>query len=150
MRLTARLSLALIFSVAVLAFRNRVQIWHLYAMGAAVAAGFWMFWPTITALIDYDEFCGDHAGETVTEDAPSVREINPRDLAAKRERGEDFDLIDVREPYEHAITRIEGARLVPLGKESRGLVHGEAVVVFKEDFEHLCRVTPLRPRRSRA
>jgi MFS family permease len=42
---------ALIFSVAVLAFRNRVQIWHLYAMGAAVAAGFWMFWPTITALI---------------------------------------------------------------------------------------------------
>jgi MFS family permease len=41
----------LIFSVAVLAFRNRVQVWHLYAMGAAVAAGFWMFWPTITALI---------------------------------------------------------------------------------------------------
>jgi DHA3 family macrolide efflux protein-like MFS transporter len=42
---------AVIFSVAVLAFKNRVQIWHLYAMGAAVAAGFWMFWPTITALI---------------------------------------------------------------------------------------------------
>src|SRR5881409_2479547 len=31
----------LIFSVAVLAFRNRVQVWHLYAMGAVVAAGFW-------------------------------------------------------------------------------------------------------------
>src|SRR5499426_4030159 len=42
---------AVIFTVAVLAFRNRVQVWHLYAMGAAVAAGFWMFWPTITALI---------------------------------------------------------------------------------------------------
>ena len=42
---------ALILSVAVLAFRNRVQVWHLYAMGALVAAGFWMFWPTITALI---------------------------------------------------------------------------------------------------
>ena len=42
---------AVILSVAVLAFRNRVQIWHLYVMGAAVAAGFWMFWPTITALI---------------------------------------------------------------------------------------------------
>ena len=41
----------LIFSVAVLAFRNRVQVWHLYAMGTLVAAGFWMFWPTITALI---------------------------------------------------------------------------------------------------
>jgi MFS family permease len=42
---------AVIFIVAVLAFQNRVQVWHLYAMGAAVAAGFWMFWPTITALI---------------------------------------------------------------------------------------------------
>src|SRR5881396_2148526 len=40
-----------IFIVAVLAFQNRVQLWHLYAMGALVAAGFWMFWPTITALI---------------------------------------------------------------------------------------------------
>src|SRR5215510_2409918 len=37
--------------VAVLAFTNRVQVWHLYAMGIVVAAGFWMFWPTITALI---------------------------------------------------------------------------------------------------
>jgi DHA3 family macrolide efflux protein-like MFS transporter len=42
---------AVIFTVAVFAFRNRVQVWHLYAMGALVAAGFWMFWPTITALI---------------------------------------------------------------------------------------------------
>jgi MFS transporter, DHA3 family, macrolide efflux protein len=42
---------AVIFTVAVFAFRNRVQVWHLYAMGAVVAAGFWMFWPTITALI---------------------------------------------------------------------------------------------------
>src|SRR5262252_4096078 len=42
---------ALIFTVALLAFRNQVLIWHLYAMGALVAAGFWMFWPTITALI---------------------------------------------------------------------------------------------------
>ncbi len=37
--------------VAVLAFLHRVQVWHLYAMGVLVAAGFWMFWPTITALI---------------------------------------------------------------------------------------------------
>src|SRR5262250_1021651 len=42
---------ALILIVALLAFRNQVHIWHLYAMGALVAAGFWMFWPTITALI---------------------------------------------------------------------------------------------------
>src|SRR6202795_3793380 len=37
--------------VAVLAVRHRVQIWQLYLMNTLVAAGFWMFWPTITALI---------------------------------------------------------------------------------------------------
>ena len=37
--------------VAVLAFRHRAQIWELYLMNTLVAAGFWMFWPTITALI---------------------------------------------------------------------------------------------------
>src|SRR5262245_60882991 len=42
---------AIILTVAALAFRNRVQVWHLYAMAALVSAGFSMFWPTITALI---------------------------------------------------------------------------------------------------
>ena len=37
--------------VAVLAFVGRVQVWQLYLMNTLVAAGFWMFWPTITALI---------------------------------------------------------------------------------------------------
>jgi MFS family permease len=37
--------------VAVLAYRHRVQVWQLYLMNTLVAAGFWMFWPTITALI---------------------------------------------------------------------------------------------------
>jgi MFS family permease len=35
----------------VLAFLGRVQVWQLYLMNTLVAAGFWMFWPTITALI---------------------------------------------------------------------------------------------------
>src|SRR5437660_10931983 len=42
---------AIIVTVAILAFRHRVQIWQLYLMNTLVAAGFWMFWPTITALI---------------------------------------------------------------------------------------------------
>jgi MFS family permease len=37
--------------VAVLAFQHRVHVWQLYLMNTLVAAGFWMFWPTITALI---------------------------------------------------------------------------------------------------
>ncbi len=41
----------IILTVAILAFRHRVQVWQLYLMNTLVAAGFWMFWPTITALV---------------------------------------------------------------------------------------------------
>ena len=33
------------------AFTGKVKVWQLYLMNTLVAAGFWMFWPTITALI---------------------------------------------------------------------------------------------------
>src|SRR6266496_1240204 len=41
----------IILVVAVLALTNRVKLWEVYLMNTLVAAGFWMFWPTITALI---------------------------------------------------------------------------------------------------
>src|SRR5437763_3030446 len=41
----------LIAVVMVLVFMHRVRVWELYLMNMLVAAGFWMFWPTITALI---------------------------------------------------------------------------------------------------
>src|ERR1700735_4120017 len=41
----------IIVAVAILAFEHRVRVWQLYLMNTLVAAGFWMFWPTITALI---------------------------------------------------------------------------------------------------
>jgi MFS transporter, DHA3 family, macrolide efflux protein len=41
----------IIVTVAILAFQHRVQVWQLYLMNTLVSAGFWMFWPTITALI---------------------------------------------------------------------------------------------------
>src|ERR1700756_1957002 len=40
-----------ILAVSLLAFRGKVQVWQLYLMNMLVAAGFWMFWPTVTALI---------------------------------------------------------------------------------------------------
>src|SRR6266566_3469825 len=40
-----------ILAVSILAFAGRAKVWELYAMNTLVAAGFWMFWPTITALI---------------------------------------------------------------------------------------------------
>ena len=41
----------IILVVAILAFAGKVKVWQLYLMNTLVAAGFWMFWPTITALI---------------------------------------------------------------------------------------------------
>lgn len=41
----------IIVTVAILAFQGKVRVWELYLMNMLVAAGFWMFWPTITALI---------------------------------------------------------------------------------------------------
>jgi len=41
----------IILTVSLLAFAHRARVWELYAMNTLVAAGFWMFWPTITALI---------------------------------------------------------------------------------------------------
>src|SRR5256714_14201882 len=40
-----------ILVVCLLAFSGKVKVWELYLMNTLVAAGFWMFWPTITALI---------------------------------------------------------------------------------------------------
>jgi MFS family permease len=41
----------IILAVSILAFMDKAKIWELYLMNTLVAAGFWMFWPTITALI---------------------------------------------------------------------------------------------------
>lgn len=42
--------------------------------------------------------------------------ITPAELDARRKRGEELLLIDVREPAEHEIARIEGAELRPLSR----------------------------------
>jgi rhodanese-related sulfurtransferase len=48
-------------------------------------------------------------------------EITPADMKARIERGETLVLIDVREPWEHDLCRIEGAKLVPLGSLAASL-----------------------------
>jgi molybdopterin/thiamine biosynthesis adenylyltransferase/rhodanese-related sulfurtransferase len=52
----------------------------------------------------------------------ALPEIAPRELAERIARGEDLALLDVREPWEHAIASVPGARLVPLGA-LRALAH---------------------------
>ncbi|MGD9562676.1 MAG: molybdopterin-synthase adenylyltransferase MoeB [Pyrinomonadaceae bacterium] len=69
--------------------------------------------PTIKELIDYEEFCGLKAP---IEEKPAFEEITATELKGLFDRGEDFQLIDVREPHEYEIARIPGAKLIPLGE----------------------------------
>jgi adenylyltransferase/sulfurtransferase len=69
--------------------------------------------PSVTQLIDYDGFCGlRRAGEG----GESVREVSASAVLDLRERRVDFLLLDVREPKEHAVARIPGSLLIPLGQ----------------------------------
>ena len=67
--------------------------------------------PTVTTLIDYEAFCG--VGEVGGGNGEGV-EIGARELQRERDRKPDLVLVDVREPLEADIARIEGARLIPL------------------------------------
>lgn len=69
--------------------------------------------PTITELIDYDQFCGLTRGDSP---AQAVDEISVEELKEKLDRNEDFVFIDVREPFETQIASIDGAILIPLGQ----------------------------------
>ena len=82
----------------------------------------------IRELIDYDAVCGTgsrpserggaNAGSqrSGAADPGVLQHITPSELAERLRRGDALDLIDVREPYEWRIARIEGARLVPLSQ----------------------------------
>jgi adenylyltransferase/sulfurtransferase len=70
--------------------------------------------PTVTKLIDYQEFCGMRPAPTVSTTNEGV--IEPAEVKAKLDRGDDFVLIDVREPHEFQIARIPGSTLIPLGE----------------------------------
>ncbi|MFL6351536.1 MAG: molybdopterin-synthase adenylyltransferase MoeB [Bryobacteraceae bacterium] len=69
--------------------------------------------PTVTKLIDYQEFCG--VRPPTSQPAPPDGLIDVTEVKAKLDRGDPFTLIDVREPYEYQIARIPGAQLIPLG-----------------------------------
>jgi len=67
--------------------------------------------PTVTELIDYAGFCGVPAL-----DSSVVRECSAAQVDAARRRGEDFLLLDVRDPEEYQRARIEGSLLIPLAE----------------------------------
>jgi sulfur-carrier protein adenylyltransferase/sulfurtransferase len=67
--------------------------------------------PTITQLIDYEQFCGVKAVEK------PIKEITAKELYDLQVRGEDIQIIDVREPHEYEIANINGI-LIPLATVS--------------------------------
>jgi adenylyltransferase/sulfurtransferase len=69
--------------------------------------------PTITELIDYEEFCGTVSEEAVV--AATGSTITAAELKQMVDGGEKFLLVDVREPAEWEIVRIPGAVLIPKG-----------------------------------
>src|SRR5205085_7914534 len=69
--------------------------------------------PTVTELIDYNEFCGIRGEEAPVE--AGVPEIQVEDLKRRLDSGEDLFVLDVREPHEYQICNING-HLIPLGE----------------------------------
>jgi adenylyltransferase/sulfurtransferase len=70
--------------------------------------------PTVTKLIDYEEFCGIPQ-EAAMNPVSGIPEITVYDLKTMRDRGDDFVLVDVREPHEFAICSLPGSVKIPLG-----------------------------------
>ena len=104
--------------------------------------------PTVTELIDYEQFCGIAPAAAVTE-APPSDEATVEELKTRLDRQDPFLLLDVREPREFEICRIPGSVLIPLNElpsrlselEGRGemIVHcrsgvrsGKAVRLLRE------------------
>ena len=64
--------------------------------------------PTITTPIDYEMFCGARNG--------AINAISVSDLKRKIDNGDAVVIVDVREPFEYEIARIENSKLIPLGE----------------------------------
>ena len=76
--------------------------------------------PTVTELIDYQEFCGipQANAQAATDEVP---EISVHELKKRLDNGGEVSVLDVREPHEYEVANI-GARLIPLGELPERLI----------------------------
>jgi sulfur-carrier protein adenylyltransferase/sulfurtransferase len=72
--------------------------------------------PTVTELIDYEEFCGVPGHDHEEGSAGVGWDITAPELAQLIQKGNGVELLDVREPHELEISQLSGARLIPLGQ----------------------------------
>jgi adenylyltransferase/sulfurtransferase len=70
--------------------------------------------PTVTKLIDYEQFCGVRGQEAPAPVAAGTNEISVEELKQRLDRKEDVFVLDVRNPEEFQICRIPGSTLLPL------------------------------------
>jgi len=83
--------------------------------------------PTITGLIDYDDFCGVVSDEASAATLGST--ITTTELKEWIDAGKPIELVDVREPAEYEIVSIPGSRLVPKGE----ILSGNALASLPQD-----------------
>jgi adenylyltransferase/sulfurtransferase len=99
---------------------------------------------SITALIDYEEFCGIRGEEHV---APTrMPEISALEVKKWMDDRKPFVLIDVREPHEVQICRIPGSMLIPLGefpKRMNELNSADEIVVHCRSGQRSARAVEL-------
>jgi adenylyltransferase/sulfurtransferase len=69
--------------------------------------------PTVKELIDYEQFCGI---TQQPEAKPTMEEITATELKQRLDKGDDLQIIDVREPHEYEIGKIPNSKLIPLGQ----------------------------------
>ncbi|MCA9949500.1 MAG: molybdenum cofactor biosynthesis protein MoeB, partial [Anaerolineales bacterium] len=77
--------------------------------------------PTLTELIDYEQFCGmpahdhSHYSAAASPNGSSIPKITPLELQARLDNGDDLFILDVREPHEWDISNLShlGAVLIP-------------------------------------
>lgn len=74
--------------------------------------------PTVTQLIDYEQFCGLTRGASA---ASNVEEITVKTLKEMLDRQDDFIFLDVRENFEYQIARLPKTKLIPLGQLEKHL-----------------------------
>lgn len=75
--------------------------------------------PTLTELIDYEQFCGiPQAERAEAMEREGLPRLTPAELSNRLARGDRLTIVDVREPHEWEIVNLApyGARLIPLGE----------------------------------
>jgi adenylyltransferase/sulfurtransferase len=89
--------------------------------------------PEVTELIDYEEFCGMPGHDHEEGSAGAEWDITATELADRLQSGNHLRLIDVREPHELQIAKLDQAELIPLGQLASRLSEldsAEDIVLF--------------------